>query len=118
MDTQTVVTTKGGIQKIGKQVSNELPKVKDASINLRDRLNDMLLDEKQLLNNYQTAINEIINDDLRDLLVGNRTSIQGAQVGFFNDMFNLGEYQMDIATPQQISDTLDVFNNYKTQLPF
>lgn len=118
MDTQNVVTTKGGVQKIGKQVSDELPKVKDATINLRDRLNDMLLDEKQLLNNYQTAINEMINDDLRDLLVGNRNSIQGAQISFYNDMFNLGEYQSDIATPQQISDTLNVFNNYKTQLPF
>jgi hypothetical protein len=53
MDTQFVVTTKAGLQKIGRQVSDELPKVKDATINLRDRLNDMLIDEKQLLNNYQ-----------------------------------------------------------------
>lgn len=118
MDTQNTVTTKSGVQKIGKQVSDELPKVKDASINLRDRLNDLLLDEKQLLVNYQIAINEMINDDLRDLFVQNRNIIQGAQVGYFNDLFNLGEYQSDIATPPQISDTLDVFNNYKTQLPY
>jgi hypothetical protein len=112
MDTQFVVTTKAGLQKIGRQVSDELPKVKDATINLRDRLNDMLLDEKQLLNNYQTAINEMINDDLRDLLVGNRNSIQGAQIGLYNDMFNLGEYQSDVATVQQVSDTLEIFSNY------
>jgi hypothetical protein len=35
MDTQFVVTTKAGLQKIGRQVSDELPKVKDATINLR-----------------------------------------------------------------------------------
>jgi hypothetical protein len=118
MDTQNVITTKTGVQKIGKQVSNELPKVKDPSINLRDRLNDVLLDEKQMLVNYQIAVNEMINDDLRDTLIQNRNSIQGAQIGFFNDLFNLGEYQSDVATAPQIKDTLDVFNNYKTQLPF
>lgn len=118
MDTQNTVTTKNGVQKIGKQVSNELPKVKDSSMNLRDRLNDILLDEKQILINYQIAINEMINDDLRDLLSGNRNLIQGAHTGFFNELFNLGEYQADVATAPQINDTLNVFNNYKTQLPF
>jgi len=118
MDTQNVVTTKSGVQKIGKPVSNELPKVKDPNMNLRDRLNDLLLDEKQMLLNYQIAINEMINDDLRDLLKNNRDIIQGAHVGFYNDLFNLGEYQSDVATIPQISDTLDIFNNYKTQLPF
>ena len=118
MNTQNTITTKSGVQKIGKQVSNELPKVKDPNMNLRDRLNDVLLDEKQLLVNYQFAINEMINDDLRDLLLANRNSIQGAHTGSFTDLFNLGEYQADIATVPQITDTLSVFNNYKTQLPF
>jgi hypothetical protein len=60
----------------------------------------------------------MINDDLRDLLVTNRNNIQGAHTGAFNDLFNLGEYQADVATKPQISDTLSVFNNYRTQLPF
>ncbi|MGE4283208.1 MAG: spore coat protein [Clostridia bacterium] len=118
MDTQSTVTTKVGVQKIGKQTSGELPKVKDANVNLRDRLNDSLLDEKQILVNYQIAINEVINDDLRNLLTDTRNKIQGAHTGFFNELFNLGEYQADVATTPQIKDTLDVFNNYKTQLPF
>ncbi|MFZ5987031.1 MAG: spore coat protein [Bacillota bacterium] len=118
MDTQSIVTTKIGVQKIGKQVSGELPKVKDPNINLRDRLNDILLDQKHILVNYQIAINEIINDDLRNLLIDNRNKIQGAHTGFFNEMFNLGEYQADVATTPQIQDTFDVFNNYKTQLPY
>lgn len=118
MDTQNTVTSKSGVQKIGKKVSDELPKVKDKNMNLRDRLNDVLLDEKQILVNYQIAINEMINDDLRDLLMDNRNTIQGAQVGVYNDLFNLGEYQSDVASTPQISDTFTVFNNYKTQLPF
>ncbi|MGI6711501.1 MAG: spore coat protein [Bacillota bacterium] len=118
MDTQLTITTKTGVQKIGKKVSGELPKVKDANVNLRDRLNDVLSDEKQLLVNYQIAINEAINDDLCNLLIENRNKIQGAHTGFFNEMFNLGEYQADVATNLQIKDAFDVFNNYKTQLPF
>jgi hypothetical protein len=118
MDTQSTVTSKTGIQKIGKQVSNELPKVKDENMNLRDRLNDMLLMEKHNLTSYQICINEIINDDLRNLIISNRNSLQDAHTKFFNEMFNLGEYQADAAIPAQIKDTFDVFSNYKTQFPF
>lgn len=118
MDTQSTVTSKAGVVKIGKQVSNELPKVKDANVNLRDRLNDFLLTEKHNLVSYQVAINEIINDDLRNIIVNNRNSIQAAHSRIFTELFNLGEYQADIAANAQIADTYEVFNNYKTQFPF
>lgn len=118
MDTQSTVTSKSGVQKIGKTVSTELPKVKDANVNLRDRLNDVLLTEKHNLVSYQVAINEIINDDLRTLISNNRNAIQEAHTRLFNEMFNLGEYQADIATAPQLADTYEVFNNYKTQFPF
>ncbi len=118
MDTQSIVTSKTGVQKIGKTVSQELPKVKDVTLNLRDKLNDILFYEKHNLVNYQIAINEIINDDLRALLLNNHNKIQGSHTSFFNELFNLGEYQADIATNPQISDISDVFSGYKTQLPF
>lgn len=118
MDTQSLVTSKVGVQKIGKKVSNELPKEKDANINLRDKLNDILMVEKHNLVSYQIAINEIINDDLRTLLIENRNKIQAMHTGFFNELFDLGEYQADVATTPQIKDTFDVFSGYKTQLPF
>lgn len=117
MNTQQIVTTKTGIQKIGKPVSAELPKVKDPNVNLRDRLNDMLLMEKQNLSNYQTGINEMINDDLRQLVIDNRNRLQTMQIRFFEEMFNLGEYQADLASPAQIADSADVFTGYKSQLP-
>ncbi len=117
MDTQQTVTSKTGVRKIGKPVSPELPKVKDPNMNLRDRLNDILLMEKQLLSNYQTAINEMINDDLRQLLIDNRNRLQGLQTRYFEELFNLGEYWSDLASPAQIADSTDVFTNYKSQLP-
>jgi spore coat protein CotF len=118
MDTQSIVTSKTGVQKIGKRVSEELPKVKDPTFNLRDRLNDVLMTEKNNLVSYQTAINEIINDDLRNLLVDNRNKIQGAHTGIFSELYELGEYQADAATTDQIKDAYDVFNGYTVQLPF
>lgn len=118
MDTQSVITSKAGVKKIGKTVSNELPRVKDANVNLRDRLNDALLTEKHNLLSYQTGINEIINDDLRKVVIDNRDNLQDIQVKLFNELFNLGEYQADLSTQAQIQDTLDTFTNYKSQFPF
>lgn len=118
MDTQSTVTSKTGVVKIGKKVTNELPKAKDANVNVRDRLNDVLLTEKHNLISYQIAINEIINDDLRKFAFDNRNRLQDLQVRFFNELFNMGEYQADVATGPQIIDTADVFTNYRSQLPF
>lgn len=117
MDTQSVVTSKMGVQKIGMRVSNELPKEKDVNINLRDMVNDILFYEKHNLVSYQIAINEIINDDLRNLLIENRDRIQGLHTSFFSELFSLGEYQADAATPQQIKDIYDVFSGYQVQIP-
>lgn len=118
MDTNLTVTSKTGAQKIGVPVSSELPKVKDPTINVRDRLNDVLLTEKHNLISYQIGINEVVNDDLRNVVISNRNKIQDMHTRFFNEMFNLGEYQVDIATNIQISDSVQVFNNYKVQLPY
>ncbi|OPZ93333.1 MAG: Coat F domain protein [Firmicutes bacterium ADurb.Bin419] len=117
MDTQLTVTSKTGVQKIGKTVSPGLPKVKDANLNIRDKFNDILFYEKHNLVSYQIAANEIINDDLREVVINNRNNIQGAHTSLFNELFNLGEYQSDVATKQQISDISDVFTSYKVQLP-
>lgn len=118
MDTQQTVTSKSGVVKIGKKVTHELPKVKDANVNLRDRFNDVLLTEKHNLISYQVCINEMVNDDLRGLIMQNRNRTQDTQIRFFNELFNLGEYQADIATPQQIADSAEVFSNYRMQMPF
>ncbi|AOY77602.1 spore coat protein [Clostridium formicaceticum] len=118
MDTQSTVTSKTGVQKIGKTVSNELPQVKDVNINMRDMLNDILLVEKHNLISYQTGINEVINDDLRSIVIQNRDKLQQLHTSFFNELFNLGEYQANIATNAEIADIVDVFTGYQSQMPF
>jgi hypothetical protein len=118
MNTQMTVTSKAGVVKIGKQVTTELPKVKDATVNVRDRINDILATEKHNLINYQVAINEMICDELRSILVNNRNDTQNLHTRMFTELFNIGEYQADVATMQQITDSVDVFTNYKVQLPY
>jgi Coat F domain len=117
MDTQQTIRSKTGVEKIGKQVSNELPKVKSPSMNIRDQLNEVLLMEKHNLVSYQTGINEIINDDLRQLVIQNRNTLQNVHTKFFNELFNLGEYQANNASNNEIADVVDVFSGYKTQFP-
>jgi len=114
---QSTVTAKTGIQKLGKQVSNKLPKVKDPAINIRDRLNDVLMGDKYALVGYQYGINETIDPQLRQLLIKNRDRVQDCQVRMFTELFNLGEYQATIAAPGEVADAYDVFSGYTVQLP-
>ena len=120
MNTQSIITSKNGVQQIGisKSVANALPKVKDATMNARDRINDTLLTEKHNLLSYQVGINEMIDEDLREIFINNRNNLQKLQLNFFNQLFNMGEYRADVASGLQIADTAEIFNNYKTQLPY
>lgn len=118
MDNRSTVTSKFGVQKIGKGKSPVLPEKKDPSFNLRDRLNDILIDEKHILGGYYTGLNEVIDQQLFDLAKKNIENCRLIQRKMFEQMFDLGEYQADTATPQQIEDALDIFNNYKVQLSY
>lgn len=112
------VTSKNGVVKIGKQVSDKLPQVKDPSINLRDRLNDVLVTEKHALLAYQTGINEIIEPELRQLAINNRNNLQEMHTRVFTELYNLGEYQANIATALEIADATEIFTGYRSQFPF
>jgi len=48
--------------------------------------NDMLLTEKHNLISYQTAINEIMNDDLRQVIIEGRNAVQTLQVDLAEEM--------------------------------
>ncbi|SNS40165.1 Coat F domain-containing protein [Anaerovirgula multivorans] len=117
MNTEQTITSKAGVQKIGKTVSNELPQVKDPSINIRDKLNDILLMEKHNLVSYQIGINEMINDDLRQIVINNRDQLQQIHTRYFNEMFNLGEYQANVAVNAEVADLVEIFTGYQTQFP-
>lgn len=118
MDNNSIVTSPFGVQKIGKERSPVLPKEKDSSFNLRDRLNDVLANEKYALEGYNIGLNEVIDNQLYNLAKGNQDKIRQLQRKMVEELYNLGEYQADIATPPQVSDTFDVFNKYMVQLPY
>jgi hypothetical protein len=102
---------------LGKQVSGKFPQVKDPSLNVRDRLNDALTMDKYSLVGYQYGLNEVIDPQLRQVLLKNRDRLQDAQVRLFTELFNLGEYQATIASPGEVTDAYDVFIGYTSQLP-
>jgi spore coat protein CotF len=113
-----VITTKTGAQKIGLHTTPKLPKVKGPEMNLRDRLNDGLINEKYLASNYLTAINETIDDELHQILVTNHNRIFGFHKKLFDSMFSLGEYNADLAEQIQVDDAFQVFNGYVKQFPY
>lgn len=118
IENNSIVTSPFGVQKIGKDKSPVLPKEKDPSFNLRDRLNDALLTEKYVIEGYTIGSKEILDEELYNTVINNLSNLKQVQRSLFEELFNLGEYQADIATPLQISDTLDVFTKYKVQLPY
>ena len=118
IDNQSTITSDMGVLKIGRDRSPILPKVKDANVNLRDRLNDVLISEKYILSGYGTAVNEIIDQRLLDTVMKNMMGLTNIHKNMVDQLFDLGEYQADVATPIQTADALDMFKNYMSQMPY
>ncbi|NLI91190.1 MAG: spore coat protein [Peptococcaceae bacterium] len=118
IDNTSTVTSPFGVQKIGKGKSPVLPKEKDSSYNLRDRLNDTLSSEKYIIESYTTGSKEILCEKLYTLVNNNLNSIKQLHRHLFEEIFNLGEYQADLATQQQVDDALDMFTKYQAQFPY
>lgn len=117
IDNTSTVTSQFGVQKIGKDKSPVLPKEKDASFNVRDRLNDTLSSEKYIIEAYTTGSKEILCQNLYTLVNDNLNNVKQLQRNLFEQIFNLGEYQADTATQQQIDDAWDMFSKYQVQFP-
>ncbi|KUO59458.1 MAG: hypothetical protein APF84_19320 [Gracilibacter sp. BRH_c7a] len=118
IDTSSTVTSPFGVQKVGKGKSPVLPEEKDPSFNVRDRLNDVLLSEKHIIESYTTGSKEVLCQQLYNVVTENLSNLKLAQRHLFEELFNLGEYQADIAAQPQIDDALDMFTKYKVQLPY
>ncbi len=118
MDTTATITTKSGAKKIGKQLSGEMQQPKDVTVNDRDRLNGVLMHEKQILLGYSTGLNEAFDPTLYNIIQTNRSRVQELHQQAVEVLFNMGEYTADIAHPEQVRDAYDVFSGYKNQLPY
>lgn len=118
MDTSSVITTKAGARKIGKQPSGTMNQPKDATINDRDRLNGILMHEKQVIQGYTTGMLEAFDLDLYNQIRKNRNRIEDLHTMTLEALFNSGEYTADIAPAEQVTDAYDVFSGYKNQRPY
>nr|WP_280953722.1 spore coat protein [Symbiobacterium terraclitae] len=95
-----------------------LPTVKDASVNDRDRMQDLLAQEKYLTTGYNTAMIEASHDALWDVIKQNSDACHQMQRQIYNIMFKKGWYKLPVANAQAVTHTLQQFVQYKTQFPF
>lgn len=100
------------------QEQTGLPKVKDPSMNDRDRLQDLLAQEKYLTSSYSTALLEASHDKLFDVIKQNCDSSCQMQRQVFNLMFKKGWYKLPVADAQMVQHTFQQFVQYQTQFPF
>ncbi len=100
------------------QAQTSLPKVKDASMNDRDRLQDLLAQEKYLTSGYNMALIEASHDALFDVIKQNCDASYQMQRQIFNLMFKKGWYKLPVADAQMVQHTFQQFVQYQTQFPF
>lgn len=95
-----------------------LPQVKDANVNDRDRMQDLLATEKYLSTAYNTALLEASHDGLFHIWHQNQEVCQRLQRQCFQTMFKKGWYKLPVADAQSVSHAYGQFQQYKTQFPF
>lgn len=98
--------------------TGQLPQVKGPEMNERDFINDILATEKYITDNFNVfareASNQILHQDVMDIL---NESHQAAR-NLFNMMFKKGWYSLTAAQQQDIQQTAQQFQNYKSQEPY
>ncbi|MGE5674941.1 MAG: spore coat protein [Mycobacterium leprae] len=115
---QPQFTFEGGHLVMYHQQTGNLPKVKDPSFNDRDRMQDLLAQEKHLSDTYNTALLEASHDGLYQVWQQNQDECQQLERQVFNLMFQNGWYKLPVADAQAVSHAYNQFEQYKTQFPF
>lgn len=95
-----------------------LPKVKDANVNDRDRVQDLLAQEKYLTASYNVAMYEAGHDALYQTIKENFDACHQIQRQIFNAMFQKGWYKLPVADAESVAHTYNQFKQYQGQLPF
>ncbi len=116
MDVQSTITTETGALKIGKKVSLNIKK--DQNFNDLDRLYDLLLHEKHLMQVYQISQHEAFNGDMMRLINDNCNRVREQHGRVTQVLFDMGEYTADAASAPVARDVAAVFMGYLKQLPY
>ena len=107
----------GNPDQIKNPQTGQLPKVKGPEMNERDFLNDVLATEKYLSDNYNIFAREASNRVLHDRALTILTEIHVAARNAYDLMFEKGWYVLTAAPQDQIAQTGQQFQNYRTQEP-
>jgi len=93
------------------------PQVKGPEFNDRDLINDILAMEKYLTNGFNTGLNEMQNPKLQETIRNVLMETHQIQYQIYDEMWKRGWYKVKAADKQEVSQTYEQFNNYKTQFP-
>lgn len=91
---------------------------KDATVNDRDRMQDLLAQEKYLGVAYDMAMNEAGHEDLYQVFKQNHDTVHHLQRQLFQTMFQKGWYRLPLADAQAVGLTHERFQKVRSQLPF
>jgi hypothetical protein len=111
-------TVEGGHLVMYRPDKTGLPQVKDATVNDRDRMQDLLAQEKYLTAAYNVAINEAGHEALCQVIEQNWQTCHQIQRQLFHTMFQKGWYKLPVADGASVSQTYTQFKGYQGQLPF
>jgi spore coat protein CotF len=95
-----------------------LPKVKDSNVNDRDRMQDLLAQEKYMATGYNNGMIEASHDGLFQVLKQNQENCHKLQRQLFDTMFKKGWYKLPVADAQSVAYSYNQFEQYQTQFPF
>lgn len=97
--------------------ADALPAQKDATVNDRDRVNDILASEKYLGYGYSISMAEASHKELFEVLRRVAENNHNCQREIWTQMFNKGWYKVPVADGAAVTHAFDQFKQYKTQLP-
>lgn len=114
---QPQFTFEGGHLVMYHQEPTGLPQTRDATVNDRDRLIDLLSTEKYLTHGYNVSMQEASHDQLFQLLKQNHDACIQLQRQFFNTAFKKGWYRLPVADAQSVATALTQAQQKSSEFP-
>lgn len=91
---------------------------RDATVNDRDRLMDLLAQEKYLSAGYNISLLEASHEELFQVLKQNQDACHRLQRDLYNLAFKKGWYRLPVAEAQSLFTAYNQVQQHKSELPF
>lgn len=115
---QPQFTFEGGHLVMFHQESTGLPETRDSNVNDRDRVIDLLAQEKYLSSGYNVSLWEASHDELHQVLKQNHETCVQMQRQLFNVAFKKGWYRLPVADAQSLFTAYNDLQQKKAEFPF